>query len=88
MRDIKGDYKRAYLEEYEGYRRAGYDDAAERVAKILREDYEHEVAPKAKAKPEQDAPERTDAERPPENATPAKPVRTTAKRAPAKKSGE
>jgi hypothetical protein len=89
VRDIQGDYRRAYLDEYEGYRRTGRDEDAEQVASILREQYGHEVAPKAKAKPEQDAPERTDAERPPENATPAKPAaRTAAKRTPAKKSDQ
>jgi hypothetical protein len=91
MTDIQAAYKLAFIEEYEGYRRAGRDADAEQVATILREHYGHEVAPKAKAKakPEQDAPERTDAERLPENATPAKPAaRTAAKRTPAKKSDQ
>lgn len=71
MRDIEGDYKRAYLEEYESYRRAGRPEDAERIAGILRDHYDHEVDDdKAKAEPE-----RADAEKPPENATPARPAR-------------
>lgn len=86
MRDIKADYRRAYVEEYESYQRAGRGEDAERVAAILREQYGHEVAPGAKPKPAQDAPERADKERPAENTAEPKPAqRTAAKRTPAKK---
>lgn len=90
MRDIKGDYKRAYLEEYEAYRRAGRPDDAERIAGILRDHYGHDVTggKDAKKAAEPATPERTDAERPPENATPTKPAPRTAARKPAKKLGE
>lgn len=91
MRDIKADYQRALIEEYEGYRRAGRDADAEQVAGVLRDRYGHDVtngkdAKKAAEKPEKsDTPERTDAERPPEDAAPAKPARAAAKRTSAKK---
>lgn len=42
-RDIEGDYRRAYIEEYEAHKRAGNDAAAADVASILREHYAHEV---------------------------------------------
>lgn len=79
MRDIKAAYRQAMVEEYEAYRRAGRDAEAEHVADVLRERYGHEVAPEA------DAPERADAERPPENTAKPKPARTPAKRPAAKK---
>ncbi|MFE6362971.1 hypothetical protein ACFVP3_23605 [Streptomyces sp. NPDC057806] len=43
MRDIEGDYKAAYLDEYEGYKAAGRDEDAARVADILRDSYGHDV---------------------------------------------
>jgi hypothetical protein len=82
MRDIKGDYQRAYQEEYESYRRDGRAEDAKRVAAILRDHYGHKVDDDAAGEGE-DAPEHTAAEKPTETATPQKPAR--AKRAPAKK---
>jgi len=73
MRDIEGDYKRAYINEYEAALRAGHTAAAESVARILRDHYGHEVAPT----------ERAD-ESAPEAAVPAPP----AKRSRAKKPSE
>jgi hypothetical protein len=79
MRDIKDAYRLALVEEYEGYQRAGRDADAQQVAEVLLKHYGVDVAPKktepAKpepAKPESadvddDAPERADAERPPED---------------------
>jgi hypothetical protein len=69
VRDIKADYKRALVEEYEAYRRSGRTSDAEQVAAMLRDHYGHEV--------EVDAPERADAERPPEDTAKPKPARTT-----------
>lgn len=45
-RDIKGDYKAAYIVEYEAHKRAGNGVRAADVASILREHYGHEVAPR------------------------------------------
>lgn len=61
-RDIKGDYKAAYIDEYEAHKRAGNGVRAADVASILREHYGHEVetprpVKKAAAKK---APERAD----------------------------
>lgn len=70
-RDIDADYKAAYIHEYEAYRRAGRSGEAERVAKILREQYGHEVDPKPSKKV---APERADTKAP-ENAAAPKPSR-------------
>lgn len=68
MRDIEADYRRAYTEEYEGYRRAGLHERAARIATILRDAYGVEVdrAPDR-------APERADS-RPPENAAEPQPA--------------
>lgn len=43
MRNIRADYKAAYIAEYEAYRRAGRDEDADTVAKILRDHYAHDV---------------------------------------------
>lgn len=96
MRDIKGDYQRAYLEEYESYRRAGRSDDAKHIAGILRDHYGHEVEGDANSEPKKpetsekpDTPERADKERMPEDTAKPKPAqRTTAKRTPAKKSDQ
>lgn len=43
MNDIEASYRRALIEEYEGYRRAGQDDRAKGVAAVLRDQYGYEV---------------------------------------------
>lgn len=50
MRDIKADYKAAYIAEYDGYVRAGRKDDARIVAGILREQFGHDVDAKETAK--------------------------------------
>lgn len=44
MRDITGDYRRAYIAEYEALRAVGRDAQADAVAAILRDHYGYEVA--------------------------------------------
>jgi hypothetical protein len=55
-RDIEGDYKRAYIAEYEGYALAGRTDDAAAIAKILKDHYGHDVAPE---RADEQAPENT-----------------------------
>ncbi|GAA1065207.1 hypothetical protein [Streptomyces asiaticus] len=82
MRDIKADMKAALVQEYEGYVRAGRSAEADQVAKVLKDQYGHDVAKtdgdgaekEAKAEPKP-APERADAEKPPEAAVEPKPRR-------------
>lgn len=61
-RDIEGDYKRAYIQEYEGYAAAGRSKDAAAIAKILKDHYGHNV---------QSAPERADEKAPENTAEPA-----------------
>jgi len=61
-RDIEGDYKRAYIAEYEGYALAGRTKDAAVIAQILKDHYGHDVKP---------APERADAKAPENTAEPA-----------------
>lgn len=42
-RDIEGDYRRAYIHEYEGYNATGRAKDAAAVAKILKDHYGHDV---------------------------------------------
>lgn len=44
-RDIKADYKAAYIAEYENCVRAGAKETAKRIADILKRDFGYEVAP-------------------------------------------
>jgi len=79
MRDFEGDYKRALLEEYAAYQRAGRTADANAVAQHLRQHYGHEVEPKpapakATAKAEA-APETTAAPPPEEDTAEPKPAR-------------
>lgn len=90
MRDIDADYKAAYLADYEAYRQAGRDKDADRVARILRDQYGHDVAaaddgPVEKQEPQTEpvTPETTAAARPPEAAVEPKPP--AKKTAPARK---
>lgn len=71
MRDTRADYRRAYLEEHEAYRRAGRDADADAVAAILRDHFDTEVATSA---PELVAPEQAAAEALPENTAAPKPA--------------
>lgn len=71
-RDVDADYKAAYIAEYQSYRDSGRHDAAERVARILRDSYGYDVAPKRTKRP---APERADVDRPPENTAEPAPKR-------------
>lgn len=90
MRDVHGDYKRAYLEEYEAYRRVGRDEEAERIAGILRDHYGHDVDDAGDGGVVA-APERADAARPPENTAEPKPApaaRKTAAKKPAAPAAE
>lgn len=45
LRDIKADYLAAHIAEYKALSDAGKHDAAEDVARVLREHYAHEVNP-------------------------------------------
>lgn len=78
-RDIDGDYRNAYIAEYEGYVRVGRHEAAENVARLLREQYGHDVdAEQAHTEPPV-SPEATTVEttaeaRPPEAAVEPKPA--------------
>lgn len=51
-RDIDGDYRAAYIFEYETAKRAGRDETAAEVAEILRSRYGHEVEPTPEPEPE------------------------------------
>jgi hypothetical protein len=77
MNSIDERYKRALIEEHESYRSAGRGADAEEVARVLKEQYGHDVTESdgggdKKADP---VPERTDVERPPENTAEPKPRR-------------
>jgi hypothetical protein len=64
MRDERADYLAAYKTTYESCVQAGRTEDADRIAQILRDDYDHDVA----------APERAD-EQAPENTAEPKPAR-------------
>ena len=82
MRDIKADMKAALVQEHAGYVRAGRKAEADQVAKVLKDQYDHDVAKtdgggvekEAKAEPNP-VPERVDEEKPPEAAVEPKPRR-------------
>lgn len=75
IRNIDDDYRAAYLEEYEAYKRAGRDEEAEAVASILRDQYNHDPSGKKRTAKRAAAPERAD-QKAPEEAVPPKPVRS------------
>lgn len=88
LRDIEADYRNAYIDEYEGYKAAGRDNDAQRVAAILNDRYGHDVdaqdAPEEPAHaPEPGTQETAAAAPPPEAAVEQKP--TAKKTAPARK---
>lgn len=77
-RDIEGDYRRAYIEEYEGYRRGGRDEEAEHIAELLRAHYGHEVEPQdddGQDDDEEPGLETSAADAPPENTAAPRPRR-------------
>lgn len=74
MRDIEAAYKDALIEEHAGYVRAKRTAEAEQVAQVLRDRYGYDVD--GESKKETPAPEKADAERPPEAAVDPKPRRT------------
>lgn len=78
VRDIKADYKAAYIAEYEAHKRAGNEATAAGIADLLREHYGHDVAPKPRKQTtkKQAAPERVDVKRPAEDAAAPKPRHT------------
>jgi hypothetical protein len=77
-RDIKAAMKAALIEEYDGYVRAGRKADAEGVAKVLKDEHDHDVDKKAseeKPKLASTLPERADAEKPAENTAEPRPRR-------------
>jgi len=73
MRDIKGDYRRAYLERYRACLGAGRVEDAKRIAGILRDHYECDVtSEEAEAAPTAEL-ETAVPDRAPEDATELKP---------------
>lgn len=82
MRDIKADVEAALIQEHDGYVRAGRKADAEGVAKVLKDEYGHDVAKQsdsgdgaAKAEKQDPAPERADVQKAPENTAEPKPRR-------------
>lgn len=79
MRDIKADMKAAMIQEYEGYVRAGRETDAEHVAKVLKDQYGHDVAKQEggdeRGKNATTLPERADEEKAPEDTAEPKPRR-------------
>lgn len=79
-RDIEGDYRRAYIAEYESYKRAGRHEEAKHIASILRTQFGHEVEskPRREEAVRQSAPERADQKAPEDTAEPRPRRRTRA----------
>lgn len=96
IRDTQGAYRAALVEEYESYKRAGRRSEAAHVARVLREQYGHDVepAPEPEApveRPEPEVKETAAAAPPPEAAVEPKPAvkkAAPARRPTAKKTGE
>lgn len=79
MRDIEAAYKDALIEEHASYVRASRTAEAEEVAQVLRDRYGHDVDGEGgneKSEKETPAPEKAEAEKPPEAAVDPKPRRT------------
>ncbi|MFF2383761.1 hypothetical protein [Streptomyces sp. NPDC058108] len=84
MNPIDDRYKRALIEEHESYVGAKRTKDAEQVAKVLREQYGHEVdQEKAETKTKEQAPQTTAEPRPPEAAVAPKPEPASAEAKPA-----
>lgn len=79
MRDIHGDYRRAYIEEYEAYQRVGRTEDAEHIAGILRDQYDHDVTQQEPELERADhkAPEATVPDRPAARKQPARRKKAT-----------
>lgn len=80
MSSVDDRYKAALIEEHDGYVRAGRKSDAEGVAKVLKEQYGHEVAKQGdddgeKPRLASTLPESADAEKAPENTAEPKPRR-------------
>lgn len=76
VRNFDADFKAALVDEHEGYKRAGRTEAADAVAKVLLDQFDHDVTPKRKPgrplKEETPESERADVKAP-ETAVPPKP---------------
>lgn len=75
MTSIDDRYKDALIEEHASYVRAKRTKDANHVAAVLKEQYGHDVAASGAEQPQQ-APERADADKAPENTADPKPRRT------------
>ena len=80
MSSIEDRYKAALIEEHDGYVRSGRMDDAKGVAKVLKDQYGHDVSKQDgdsenKPKLASTLPESTDAEKAPENTAEPKPRR-------------
>ena len=78
MSSVDDRYKAALIEEHDAYVRSGRTQDATEVARVLKEQYDHDVAEKDsedKPKLATTLPESTAAERPPENTAEPKPRR-------------
>ena len=81
MSSIDDRYKQALIEEHDGYVRSGRTDDAKGVAKVLKDQYGHDVAKQddgeeEKPKLASTLPESANAEKPAENTAEPKPRRT------------
>jgi len=80
MSSIDDRYKQALIEEHYGYVRSGRTDDAKGVAKVLKDQYGHDVSKQDdgedKPKLASTLPESADAEKAPENTADPKPRRT------------
>lgn len=78
-RDIKADIKAALIDEHDGYVRAGRTADARGVAKVLKDEHDHDVdkeASEEKPKLAHTLPQRADVEKPAENTAEPKPRRS------------
>jgi len=57
-RDIEGDYRRAYIAEFEAYTAAGRTKDAAAIAKLLKNHYGHDVGSTGRERADEAAPER------------------------------
>lgn len=73
-RDIKADMKAALIEEHDGYARSGRAEDAKEVARVLKDEYDHDVTKQGHAS--EDKPKL--ASTLPENAAAEKPAEDTA----------
>jgi hypothetical protein len=80
MSSVNDRYKAALVEEHDSYVRSGRTQDAKEVARVLKEQYDHDVSKrdgeKEKAKLASTLPERADEQKPSENAAEPKPRRS------------